>query len=110
MHLKIKERASFPVVAVKVLALVLPSIIASEVFRTHSKVAFGVGLLVGSFLWYLIPPRGKIRQLFILISVCLLIGIGACYFPRGGCPKLRDKYHAPPQCGLPDLLYQLLLV
>jgi hypothetical protein len=73
MNSKTEERSSIPVVALKVFALVLPSIIAGDVFREHSKLAFCIGLFVGAFAWYFVPPRGRAKHLVILLAACVVI-------------------------------------
>jgi len=73
MNSKIEERSSIPVVALKVFALVLPSIIGGDVFREHSKLAFCIGLFVGAFAWYFVPPRGKTKHLAVLLAACVVI-------------------------------------
>jgi hypothetical protein len=77
----IDERSQLTVAVVKVSVLVLPSVLAGGIFRTHSKLAFSIGLFLGPFAYYLIPPRGKIKHFLILIVVCFSLGIVSLLLP-----------------------------
>jgi hypothetical protein len=75
------NRLSFVILAVKVFVLVLPAEIASEVFRAHSKLAWGIGLFLGAIASYCIPPRGGTKILLILLAVCLVLGVARFLIP-----------------------------
>jgi hypothetical protein len=69
---KIDYEQTIPAFVLKVLAFVVPAYIISRVWIAHPHIAFGLGLAVGSILQHFIPPRGKLRELCILLFFAVL--------------------------------------
>jgi hypothetical protein len=63
------------VIVVKVLVGLTPSYILQQVFASHAKPVYGVGLVIGSVVAWCIPPRGTAKQLVALISCAVILGI-----------------------------------
>ena len=62
------------VIVIKVIAAIAPSLIFQEVFRTHPKLAYCVGLVIGAVVWYYVPPRSNAKKLLALICCAILLG------------------------------------
>jgi hypothetical protein len=65
MQEQAKERIPFSVSVWRVFVLVLPGIIASEIFKSRSKIAFSAGLFLGS--------------IFVALFLHRLLGRRHCY-------------------------------
>jgi hypothetical protein len=50
----------------KCLAISVPPVILEDMFRTHSHLAFAVGIVGGALIQHLIPPR---RHLFLVLGL-----------------------------------------
>ena len=71
----IDARTPTTVKVVKVLVGLAPSFVLQEVFGSHPKLAYCIGLVIGAAAWYLIPPRGKAWKLLALIACAVSLGI-----------------------------------
>jgi len=62
-------------IVLKVLVALAPSFVLQEVFVSHPKLAYSVGLVIGAVAWYFVPPRGNVKQLLVLIGCAIILGI-----------------------------------
>jgi len=60
---------------VKVLVALAPSIVLEGVFVLHPKLTYCVGLVIGAVASYFVPPRGKTKQLLILVVCAIILGV-----------------------------------
>jgi hypothetical protein len=63
------------VILVKVLVGLAPSFILQEVFESHQKLAYCVGLVIGAVAVCCIPPRVNARKSLALVCCAIILGI-----------------------------------
>jgi hypothetical protein len=68
-------RGSFPIIAIKSIALVAPAELAREIFKMHPQLAWSIGILLGTFLWWIFPPRCTVRQVLSLLLAIMAFAI-----------------------------------
>ena len=73
------DRGSPPVsnltVVVKVLAAVAPAALIPGLFPSRAKLVYLLCLMIGGVFWYVVPPRGSVRQLLVLLACAALLGL-----------------------------------
>jgi hypothetical protein len=81
MQRRYDARTSTAVIIVKVFVALAPSFILQDLFESHRKLAYGVGLAIGTVAANYVPPRGNVQKLSILLCCAVILGIVRLILP-----------------------------
>jgi hypothetical protein len=59
----------------KMSAMAIPPLVLEYMVPRQPHVAFAGGILLGVFLQYLIPPRGTVRRLGLLVLIAIALAL-----------------------------------
>src|SRR5712664_226475 len=68
--------------SVRCLTVSLPPVVLEHIFPTHAHLTFGVGIVAGVLIQHFIPPRGRWRQLYVLLALAIALGLAHGKFFR----------------------------
>lgn len=65
------QRGASSILIMKCLVAGLPAVALPSIWPQHSHIAFGLGFGAGVLVQHFIPPRGKLRDLLVLLVIVL---------------------------------------
>ena len=64
----------------KVLTMSLTPVALEQFFPGHRHLTFGIGIMAGVLLQNFIPPRGRRRQLYLLLALAFALALASLLF------------------------------